>query len=241
VGFAPVFGSDAFPAGLGSEPSGLGDPVLEAFTIPVFLELSSSIPSQVSAPESFLEKSSTPLEGAATTLFSFASGGFAGPAIKTGSLSVGSRLVSVGASTSASSVVLSGAALGLGAAWKSASASQHDQFALLDLAPYLALDGLGPAFLDVPGNCSSGVDALGERLRYSLPVMSESGAPIYPSKSKSVLRYSRNHKIGKLVEHMLAEVLEAFSAPKAPSLPCFGVAAKPLSALVRDGIVSTPG
>jgi hypothetical protein len=31
--------------------------------------------------------------------------------------------------------------LGLGAGWKSARASQNDQFALLELAPSLALDG----------------------------------------------------------------------------------------------------
>jgi hypothetical protein len=35
---------------------------------------------------------------------------------------------------------------------------------------------------------------MGERLRFSLPVMSECGAPIYPSKSKSVLRYHRRSK-----------------------------------------------
>lgn len=84
------------------------------------------------------------------------------------------------------------------------------------------------------------MDALGERLRYSLPVMSESGAPIYLSESKSVLRYSLKHKVGKLDEHLLAEALEAFSAPMAPSMPLFGVAAKPLLALARDGVVSMP-
>jgi hypothetical protein len=93
---------------------------------------------------------------------------------------------------------------------------------------------------DVPGGCSSGADALGERLRYSLPVLSESGAPIYSSDPKSVLGYSQKHRVGKLDEHLLAEALEAFSAHKAPSLPFFGVAAKPLSAPARDGIVSTP-
>jgi hypothetical protein len=127
--------------------------------------------------------------------------------------------------------------LELGAVRKSAKAGQHDQFALLKLAPSLALVGFGPAFLDILSDCSSGADALGERLHYSLPVMSESGAPIYPSQSKSVLRYSRNHKIGKLDEHLLAE---AFSAPMAPSMPSFGVAAKPLSALVRDGAMPMP-
>jgi len=117
VGFGPVFGSDAFPAVWDSELLSLGYPVPEALgfstaTIPAFLEHSSSIPSEVSAPKIFLEKSSAPsnLEGAAATLFSSASGGFVGLAIKTGSLSAGSGLVSVGASPSAFSGVLSGAA-----------------------------------------------------------------------------------------------------------------------------------
>jgi hypothetical protein len=92
--------------------------------------------------------------------------------------------------------------------------------------------------LDVPGDYSSGPDALDERLRYSLLVMSESGVPISPSESKSVLGYSWKHKVGRLDQHLLAEALEVFSAPKAPLL-CFGVAAKPLSAPARDAIVST--
>lgn len=84
------------------------------------------------------------------------------------------------------------------------------------------------------------MDALGERLGYSLLVMSKSGAPIYLSESKSVLRYSRKHKVGRLDEHLLAKALVAFSAPMAHSVPLFGgVAAKPLSAPTRDGIVST--
>jgi len=93
--------------------------------------------------------------------------------------------------------------------------------------------------LDVPGDYSSGPDALDERLRYSLLVMSESGVPISPSESKSVLGYSWKHKVGRLDQHLLAEALEVFSAPKAPLL-CFGVAAKPLSAPARDGVVSMP-
>jgi len=36
-----------------------------------------------------------------------------------------------------------------------------------------------------------------------------------------VLRYSRKHKVGRLDEHLLAEALEAFSAPLAPSMPLF--------------------
>jgi hypothetical protein len=44
------------------------------------------------------------------------------------------------------------------------------------------------------GVSSLGAAALGERLRFSLSVMSESGAPIYPSESKSVMRYHRRLK-----------------------------------------------
>jgi hypothetical protein len=54
-----------------------------------------------------------------------------------------------------------------------------------------------------------------------------------------MLRYSQKHKVGRLDEHLLAEVLEAFSAPMASPMLLFGVAAKPLSAPARDGVVST--
>jgi hypothetical protein len=78
-----------------------------------------------------------------------------------------------------------------------------------ELDPSSALIGCGRAFLYVPDDCSSGTDALGERLRCSLPMMSESRAPIYSSKSKSVFRYSRKPKVSKLDEHLLAEALAA--------------------------------
>jgi len=104
------------------------------------------------------------------------------------------------------------------------------------LAPSLTLDGFGPA----PSVCLSEVAALGERLRYSLLVMSEFGAPIYSSESKSVLKYSRKNKVGKLDKHLLEEALETFGVPKASSLPSFGIATKPLLEPTKDGIVSTP-
>jgi hypothetical protein len=110
-----------------------------------------------------------------------------------------------------------------------------DQYVLPEMAPSLAPVGMGP----IPGNCSSGVDALGERLRYSLPVMSELGVPIYLSESKSVLKYSRKNEIGKLDKHLLAETLETFSVPKDPFGPLRGAATKPLSAPAKDWIVST--
>jgi len=71
---------------------------------------------------------------------------------------------------------------------------------------------------------SLGAAALGERLRFSLPVMSQCGAPIYPSKSKSVLRYYRRLKAGRgaqLDASLIDEALTAISAPMA--LP-FGAA-----------------
>jgi hypothetical protein len=88
------------------------------------------------------------------------------------------------------------------------------------------LFGFDPAL----GNCSSSADAIGERLRYSLPVMSKSGAPIYASKSKSVLKYSQKNKVGKLDKHLLTEALETFKVPKDLSGPLCGVVSKPLSA-----------
>jgi hypothetical protein len=71
------------------------------------------------------------------------------------------------------------------------------------LAPSPALDGFGPA----PDVCLSEAASLGERLRYSLPVMPEPGVPIYPSEPKSVLKYSRKKKVGKLDMHLLEEAL----------------------------------
>lgn len=104
------------------------------------------------------------------------------------------------------------------------------------LAPSPALDGFGPAL----GVCLLEAVALGERLRYSLPVMSESGAPIYPLESKFVLKYFWKNKVGKLDKHLLEEAPETFGVPKASSLPSFGVATKPLLEPTKDRIVFTP-
>jgi hypothetical protein len=103
------------------------------------------------------------------------------------------------------------------------------------LAPSPALDGFGLA----PGVCLLEAAALGERLRFSLPVMSESGAPIYPSESKSVLKYSRKNKVGKLDKLLLEEALETLGVPKASSLLSFGIASKPIFEPTKDGLVST--
>jgi hypothetical protein len=104
------------------------------------------------------------------------------------------------------------------------------------LAPSPTLDGFGPA----PDVCLSEAAALGERLRFSLPVMSESGAPIYPSKSKFVLKYSLKNKVSKLDKLLLGEALETFGVSKASTLPSFGVATKPLLDPTKVGLVSTP-
>jgi hypothetical protein len=106
-----------------------------------------------------------------------------------------------------------------------------------ETTPSSALVGFDPA-LD---NCSSGTDALGERLRYSLPVMSESGVPIYPSESKLVLKFSRKNKVGKLDKHLLAEALETFSVPKDLSGPLCGVVSKPLSAPAKSTFAQDEG
>lgn len=94
----------------------------------------------------------------------------------------------------------------------------------------MALVGFDPAL----GDCSLGADALGERLCYALPVMSESGAPIYPAESKSVLKFSRKNKVGKLDKHLVVEAFETFSVPKDLSRPLCGVVSKPLSALAKS-------
>jgi hypothetical protein len=106
-----------------------------------------------------------------------------------------------------------------------------------EMAPSPALFGFDPAL----GDCSLGADALGERLRFSLPVMSESGAPIYPSESKSVLTYSRKNKVGKLDKHLLEEAFETFSAPKELSRPLCGVVSKPLSAPAKSSAAQDEG
>jgi hypothetical protein len=54
----------------------------------------------------------------------------------------------------------------------------------------------GGSILDSKGFefSSLGAAALGERIRFSLSVMLESGAPIYMSESKLVMRYHRRSK-----------------------------------------------
>ena len=70
----------------------------------------------------------------------------------------------------------------------------------------------GPKGFEFP---SLGADALGERIRLSLPVMSESGAPIYPFESKSVLRYywRSKAKTSQMDTSLFDEAVIALNAP----------------------------
>jgi hypothetical protein len=72
--------------------------------------------------------------------------------------------------------------------------------------------GCGSAF---PG-VSSEAEELGELLRLSLPMMSESRASIYPSESKSLIRYSRKRKDAQLNKFLLAESLAAITTSPSP-------------------------
>jgi hypothetical protein len=86
-----------------------------------------------------------------------------------------------------------------------------------------------PDFLEVGSDSldasSSGAATLGERLRFSLPIMSECGAPIYLSESKSVKRFHRRSKVGICAQKdvsLFTEVVMAISAPTAQSLGASG-------------------
>lgn len=60
------------------------------------------------------------------------------------------------------------------------------------------------AWLAGSGSTVSEAAALSERLRLQLPVMSKARAPLYPSESTLVLRYSRKPKDAKLIK-LIAE------------------------------------
>jgi len=68
---------------------------------------------------------------------------------------------------------------------------------------------------------SLGADALGERFRLSLPVMVDSGAPIYPSETKSVMRYQRKSK-AKASKLDISLIDEAVTALSSPMTQCLG-------------------
>jgi hypothetical protein len=66
---------------------------------------------------------------------------------------------------------------------------------------------------DVSGSTSSKAAKLGDRLCFSLPMMSESETPIYPSDSKKLLRYSQKLKDAKMNENLIAEAVAALNVP----------------------------
>jgi len=92
------------------------------------------------------------------------------------------------------------------------------EVSVCDLTPCL-IGGLksGSKGFEFP---SLGADALGERIRLSLPVMTDSGAPIYPSETKSVMRYQRKSKAkaSKLDISLIEEAVTALSSPMTQSL-----------------------
>jgi hypothetical protein len=82
---------------------------------------------------------------------------------------------------------------------------------------------------------------LGERIRLSLPVMLESRAPIYPSKSESVMRYSRKRKDAQLNKFLLVESLAMITASSSllghhpsPSLEFMAIREPPVSFCQRE-------
>jgi hypothetical protein len=179
-GLAPVHGLDD---GMGIVPSGLGASASEAVgfssaSFPALKEHSSPYPILV-------EKSSTPSSFEASNVSSTAD-----TSVSEG-FGVLSWAMTLGVRPTVSALV------------RSALGGDPPLPPSFEMAPSPALVGFDPAL----GGCSSGTDALGERLRYSLPVMSESGAPFYSSESKSVLKYSLKNKVGKLDKHLLAEAL----------------------------------
>jgi hypothetical protein len=81
-------------------------------------------------------------------------------------------------------------------------------------ASSLAFVGSALEFFGDTGGPLFGVAALVERLHYSIPLMTESGVPIYPSESKHLQRYSRKSKVGRgvqLYETLIAKVVVAIS------------------------------
>lgn len=79
---------------------------------------------------------------------------------------------------------------------------------------------------------SLGAAVLGERLRFSLPIMSECGAPIYLSESRSVLRYHRRSKVGRGAQMDASLFNEAVTAINALTAPSLGVSSKALGGIV---------
>jgi hypothetical protein len=68
---------------------------------------------------------------------------------------------------------------------------------------------------------SLGAAALGERICLSLPVMADSGAPIYPSETQLVMRYQRKSK-AKASKLDIFLIDEAMTALRSPMTQCLG-------------------
>jgi len=137
-----------FDVGMGSVPSGLGAPEPEVVGF-----------SSASLPE--LKERSSPFSPVSSSM-----------EILGEKSATPSRFEASNVSSSAVTSVSEG--VGVSALVRSALGGDPPLLPSSEMAPSPALFGFDPAL----GVCSSGADALGERLRYSLPVMSESGAPI---------------------------------------------------------------
>jgi hypothetical protein len=198
-------------AGMGSVPSGLGSPAPEVVGFS-----SASFPAlkELSSPYPSVFSSTELLVQKSSAPSSFEASN-----------------VSLMANTSVSE------GFGISALVRSALGGDPPLSPSSEMAPHPALVGFDPAL----GDCSLGTDALGERLRESLPVMSESGTPIYPSESKSELKCSRKNKVGKLDKHLLAEALETFSVPKELSGSFCGFVSKPLSTPAKSTLAQDEG
>jgi hypothetical protein len=104
----------------------------------------------------------------------------------------------------------------------------------------LALD-FSEVGLDSFGVSSFGAAVLGERLCFSLLVMSECGAPIYSSESKSVLRYHRRSKVGRGVQMDASLFDEAVIALSAPTTPSLGASSQALGGTVVQSSLKPGG
>jgi len=81
---------------------------------------------------------------------------------------------------------------------------------------------------------------LGERIRLSLPVMADSGAPIYPSETKSVMRYQRKSK-AKASKLDISLIDEAVTALSSSMTQCLGTSSQALDGSVVQNLPMPSG
>jgi hypothetical protein len=86
-----------------------------------------------------------------------------------------------------------------------------------------------------------GVATLGERLRFSLSVMSKCGAFTYQSESKSVLRYHWRLKVGKGAQMDASLFDEPVAAISAPTMSCLGSSSHALGGTVVQSSLKPGG